>query len=92
MNSKTVFTTAEKMIVKFFPAVYHFVQERVVPRVESLINDDVKLEKALKLAFRFMPFPLRMITSEEKFAAFIIARKVQFFGRGGSDVATTSAV
>ncbi|MBI4748871.1 MAG: hypothetical protein HY774_10310 [Acidobacteria bacterium] len=74
-SSETVVNQTQNVLNQYLPKIQHVFQKHIKPGVLTAAQNDNVLQPVCKLAYSTLPFPVRLIVSEDKFVDFCLANR-----------------
>jgi len=68
-------TKINEIIQSQWPKIENILLERIIPLAGDKINDDEFITKAFENTYEFLPMPIRMLLSKEKFVSYCMTHK-----------------
>lgn len=74
-SSETVVTHTQNALNQYLPKIQQVFQAHIKPGVLTAAQNDSVLQPVCKLAYITLPFPVRLVVSEDKFVDFCLTNR-----------------
>lgn len=78
-SSETVVTQTQNALNQYLPKIQQIFQQHIKPGVLTAAQNDNVLQPVCKLAYSTLPFPVRLIVSEDRFVEFCLTNRDKLF-------------